>query len=256
MAESNRLLATFNTLALLATLLVNGLANGLPINGLRTGEISDRFDVYFVPAGYVFSIWGVIYLSLLSFVIYQWIPEQQGNPLLRRIGWLFVVSCLANIAWILLWHYEFFPLTLLAMLTMLVSLAAIYVRLGTGRESVSGSEFWFAQFPFSLYLGWISVATIANVTAVLDYLRWNQWGLSEEVWMGLLLAVVALLSFAIAWLRRDIIYLLVITWALAGIAVKHGAVTAVAIPSWGATAFVVLLIGLLAAGWRRPAYPA
>ena len=256
MADSNRILATFNTLAFLATVLVNGLANGLPINGQRTGEISDRFEVYFVPAGYVFSIWGLIYLSLLSFVIYQWIPEQQGNPLLKRIGWLFIVSCLANIAWILLWHYEFFPLTLLAMLIMLVSLAVIYVRLGVGRESVSGSEFWFAQFPFSLYLGWISVATIANVTAVLDYLQWNQWGISAEAWMGVMLGVVALLSLVMAWLRRDIIYLLVIAWALAGIAIKHAAVTAVAIPSWVTLGFVVLLVGLLALGWRRGAYPA
>ncbi len=90
--------------AVLAMIAVNIMANALPINGQATGEISDRFDVYFVPAGYVFSIWGLIYLGLLAYAVYQVLPAQAENPSLRNIGFLFVLSCVANIAWIFLWH--------------------------------------------------------------------------------------------------------------------------------------------------------
>jgi len=118
-------------LALMVTIAVNGLANALPLNGQTTGEISDRFQVYFVPAGYVFSIWGLIYLGLGVFAIYQVLPAQRDNPRLRRVGYPFAFSCLANVAWLLLWHYEVFPLTLVAMLALLLSLIAIYLRLGS-----------------------------------------------------------------------------------------------------------------------------
>ena len=122
-----------NILAVLGLLLVNGLANSLPLNGLNTGEISDRFDVLFVPAGYVFSIWGLIYLGLIAFSIYQVMPAQRENPRLRSLGWLFALSCLANITWLFLWHYEYFVLTVVAMLVLLGSLIIIYQRLGIGR---------------------------------------------------------------------------------------------------------------------------
>ena len=104
---------------ILATIVVNGLANALPINGLNTGQISDRFQVYFVPAGYVFSIWGLIYLGLIAFAIFQALPSQRENPRLRETGWWIALGGLANIAWIFLWHYEQFPLTLIAMLVLL-----------------------------------------------------------------------------------------------------------------------------------------
>ena len=254
MKEGSRLLPVMNALALLATIVVNGLANGLPLNGQGTGEISDRFHVYFVPAGYVFSIWGLIYLALLAFLIYQWLPQQRSNPLIPRIGWLFVISCIANIGWIFLWHYEFFPLTLLAMLVMLASLIAIYLSLDIGREQVSSGDSLFVHFPFSLYLGWITVATIANVTSVLDYIQWDRWGLSQETWMLIMLGVTALVALLMGWLRRDIVYLLVLVWALVGIAIKHAAVNVVATGAWVTAGFVGLLVILLAFGWRRGAY--
>src|SRR5210317_1147670 len=106
-------------LSVLATIIVNGLASALPINGQTTGEISDSFDVFFVPAGYVFSIWGLIYLGLLAYAVYQALPAQAENPSLRSIGYLFVLSCLANIAWIFLWHYNQVALSVLAMLALL-----------------------------------------------------------------------------------------------------------------------------------------
>ncbi|MFN2152224.1 MAG: tryptophan-rich sensory protein, partial [Anaerolineales bacterium] len=116
-------------LATLATIVVNGLANALPINGLGTGEISDMFDVFFVPAGYVFSIWGLIYLGLLAYSVYQALPSQRENAALQKIGYLYIWSSVANIVWLFFWHYLLFPLTLLAMLVILGLLIAIYLRL-------------------------------------------------------------------------------------------------------------------------------
>ena len=157
-------------LTILATIVVNGLANALPINGLNTGEISDRFRVYFVPAGYVFSIWGLIYLGLVAFAIFQALPSQRENPRLRATGWWISLGGLANIAWIFLWHYQQFPLTLIAMLVLLATLIITYLRLGIGETTVPAAETWAVRLPFSIYLGWITVATVANVTSLLDFL--------------------------------------------------------------------------------------
>lgn len=179
---------TINLLAVILTIALNGLANALPLNGQSTGEISDRFQVYFVPAGYVFSIWGLIYLGLLAFAVYQVLPAQRENPQLKRIGYLFALSCVANIAWLFLWHYEYFVLTVVAMLTLLLLLITIYLRLQIGRNQVGRIEQWCVNIPFSIYLGWITVATIANITSVLDYLQWNGWGISPEVWTFIMLA--------------------------------------------------------------------
>ena len=106
--------------SVITIIVVNGLANALPLNDLTTGEISDRFQVYFVPAGYVFSIWALIYLGLIAYSIYQALPAQRDNPLLRRTGWLYVLSCVANVAWLFLWHYEYFEWTLVAMVALLL----------------------------------------------------------------------------------------------------------------------------------------
>src|SRR5512137_1705010 len=124
------------SVTILATIVVNALANILPINGQNTGQISDRFHVYFVPAGYVFSIWGLIYLGLIAFAIFQALPSQRENPRLRASGWWISLSGLANSAWIFLWHYLQFPLTLVAMLVLLATLIITYLRLGTGRTTV------------------------------------------------------------------------------------------------------------------------
>lgn len=223
---------TMIVLLVLLTIVVNGLANALPLNDLTTGEISDRFEVYFVPAGYVFSIWGLIYLGLIGYAIYQALPSQRQNPRLQSIGGFFTLASLANIAWLFLWHYEQFVGTLIAMLVLLISLVVIYLRLGIGRGIVSMAESWLVRLPFSIYLGWISVATVANVTSLLDYLDWDGFGLSPEVWMIIVLAVVVVIAGLMSVTRRDIAYSLVILWALAGIAVKHTSVTLIASATW------------------------
>lgn len=230
--RSKILRQSVNGLAVVATIAVNGLANALPLNGQTTGEISDRFQVYFVPAGYVFSIWGLIYLGLAAFTIYQALPAQRDNPRLSRVGYLFALSGGANIAWLFLWHYERFPLTLIAMISLLVLLILIYLRLKIGRAAVPAAEKWFVHLPISIYLGWITVATIANVTSVLDYLSWSGWGISPETWTVIMLTIGTGIGLAVGFTRHDIAYMVVIVWAFAGIAVKHAATPMVAGAAW------------------------
>jgi hypothetical protein len=234
-------------LTTVGVLVVNYLANALPLNNLTTGEISDRFDVYFVPAGYVFSIWGVIYLGLIGFSVFQALPSQQDNPYLRSIGYLYVLSGLFNIAWIFLWHYEVFPLTLVAMVLLLLSLIAIYLRLEVGLSRVPAADRWLVRVPFSIYLGWITVAKIANVTSVLDYLGWNGWGIAPEIWAVIMLIAGGVIASAVSITRGDVAYVAVIVWAFAGITAKHSDTPLVANTAWIVALVVALTLapGLL-----------
>jgi hypothetical protein len=201
----------------LLTITVNGLANALPLNGQGTGEISDRFDIYFVPAGYVFSIWGLIYLGLVTFTIYQALPAQKDNPLLKRIYPAYWIGNLANAVWIFLWHYEIFSLTLVAMLTILVSLLYIYIQISKAKPELVNVQKWFVKLPVSIYLGWISVATIANVSQVLFFFDWGGWGITPAVWAVILLAVATVLGLLMQWRENNISYVLVLVWAFIGI---------------------------------------
>ena len=216
-------------IATLATITINGLANALPINGQGTGEISDRFQVFFTPAGYVFSIWALIYLGLIAYSIYQALPAQRNNQTLQAIAPYYWASSLANIAWIYLWHYEIFYLTIIAMLGILITLILIYLRLNIGHTTPTPAFKWLVHTPFSIYMGWITVATIANVTSLLWLANWNSFGLAPEVWVPIVLSVAVIIAYLIARTRRDIAYLLVLVWAFAGITVKHNDVPIVAI---------------------------
>ncbi|MBP1704171.1 MAG: hypothetical protein H6Q38_3278 [Chloroflexi bacterium] len=231
-----------NVLAVIVMITINVLANALPINGQNTGEISDLFQVFFVPAGYVFSIWGLIYIGLLAFAVYQALPAQRENPRLRKIGYWFALSCVANSVWIFMWHYNLFPLSLLVMLVLLASLLVIYLRLDIGRTQVSTVERWCVNIPFSIYLGWITVATVANVTDVLYDVGWTGFGIAPEIWAVIMLIIAAALGVAMAVTRRDVAYLLVLTWAFAGIGVKQAASPLVATTAWIVT---VLMIGMI-----------
>ena len=229
-------------LTVFATIVVNILANALPLNGLNTGEISDRFKVYFVPAGYVFSIWGVIYIGLIAYAVYQALPSQRENPRMRQTGYLVAASGLVNILWLFLWHYEQFPLTLVAMFALLGLLIAIYLRLDIGKTSVQFVEAWAARVPFSIYLGWITVATVANVTSILDFLNWDGFGLSPEIWMLIVLAAVLFIAALVSLTRRDVAYTLVILWALVGIAVKHSGVIMVSTATLVTAALIAFVL--------------
>ena len=240
-------------LSILLTIVVNVLANALPINGLNTGQISDRFQVYFVPAGYVFSIWGLIYLGLIAYAIYQALPAQRTNARLRATGWWIALGGIANSVWIFLWHYEQFRLTLIAMLVLLVSLIVTYQRLGIGRTAVTAAETWAVRVPFSIYLGWITVATVANATSLLDYLQWDGWGITPEIWMAVVLLAVLAIAMLMNFTRRDVTYALVILWALAGIAIKHATVAAVSLPTWITFGLVALTLLVALRLHRTPA---
>lgn len=241
--------------AVIAVIIVNGLANALPFNDMSTGDISDQFDVYFVPAGYVFSIWGLIYVGLILFAVYQVLPAQRDNVRLDRIRGYFLLSSVANMVWLFLWHYLFFFWTLIAMLTLLFALIMIYLRLEISRASVSVAEKWLVHVPFSVYLGWITVATIANVTSLLDTLNWGGWGISEVAWTVIMLIAGVVIAALMSFTRRDVAYQLVIVWAYIGIAVKHAQTPTVAIAAWVAAGLVVvaLIAGLLLGVPRRAA---
>lgn len=230
-----------NLLSVILALTVNVLASVLPLNGQNTGEISDRFKVYFVPAGYVFAIWGVIYLGWIAFTIFQLRPSQKENPRLRRLGSLFALSNIANAAWLFCWHYNLFGLSVLVMLTLLGLLIASYLRLDVNRSSVSRAEYWSVDVLFSVYLGWITVATVANITDWLYLVGWDGFAISAPAWAVLMLIVASLLGLAMAFTRGDAGYLLVLVWAFAGIAVKQISAPVVVLTAWIAAAAMLAL---------------
>ncbi len=230
-----------NLLTVILALGVNILATALPLNGQSTGEISDRFEVIFVPAGYVFSIWGLIYLGWVAFTIFQLQPSQRENPRLRRLGYLFALSNLANAAWLFCWHYNLFGLSVLVMLTLLGLLIASYIRLNVNRSPVPRIEYWSVDVLFSVYLGWITVATVANISDWLYFVGWDGFGIPAQTWAVIMLAVASLLGLAMAWMRRDAGYLLVLVWAFIGIAIKQTGEPLVMVSAWLAA---VLMAGL------------
>ncbi len=235
------------------TVTVNAAANALPINGQQTGEISDRFHVFVVPAGYVFSIWGVIYVLLAVFTVYQALPSHREDPVIRSIGWLAALTGVLNSAWVLLFQYERFVLTVPVMIGLLVTLIAIHLRLWEYRERLRGPAYWAVRAPFSVYLGWITVATIANVAQTGSALGVEPFGLPPE-WVA---AAVLLLGLAIAarFVTEfgDVAYGLVIIWAYAGIVVKERDVAVVAIVA-GLSAVIVaiLVVAVLRRGPNEP----
>lgn len=241
---------TANVLSVLIALTVNILASTLPLNGQNTGEISDRFLVYFVPAGYVFAIWGLIYIGWIAFTVYQAMPAQRENPRLRNLGSLFALSGLFNAAWLVCWHYNQFGLSVLVMLTLLGLLIASYLKLNVGRTAVSAAEKWSVDVPFSVYLGWISVATIANVTDWLYFVNWNGFGIAPQVWAVIMLAVALIVGLAMTLTRRDSGYLFVFVWSFVGIAQKQSAEALVANAAWVA-AFIALALAVYAIVQRR-----
>lgn len=215
-----------NIFGLIAMLVVNILANALPIAGKTTGELSDLYPSLFTPAGFTFSIWGLIYLLLTFFVIFQSkgifseskLPK---NRYLYRIESWFLISSLANISWILAWHYQVIWLSMLIMLVLLGSLIMIYLQLGIGQRSVSKNKKIFVHIPISIYLGWITVATIANAAVVLLKYKWGGFGLSPQIWTSLMIAIATIITLVMLFKHKDFSFGLVIIWAFFGIFYKR-----------------------------------
>lgn len=216
-----------NIIALGLVLTVNYLANALPINGVTSGEVSDRFGVYFTPAGYVFAIWGLIYFGLIVFGIYQLLPRSRRSRNIENISPWFVLSCVLNSAWILAWHYLYIGVALGIIVLLLLNLAVIYAKLNQRRQGVPQEEKILLKATFSIYLAWIFVATIANVFIFFDYMSWNDWLFGEGIWTGLLIGICAILALIFVKYNRDILFAGVFVWALIGISVENNSGTEV-----------------------------
>ena len=230
-----------NLVTTLIALTVNILASTLPLNGQNTGEISDRFQVYFVPAGYVFAIWGIIYIGWIAFTIFQYRGDQKESPRLRRLGYLFAISNLFNAAWLFTWHYNFFGLGVLVMLSLLGLLIGSYLRLNVNRSSAQGAEWWSVDLPFSIYLGWITVATVANVTDWLYLVHWSGFGIPATIWAVIMIVVASIVGLLMALTRRDAAYLFVLVWSFIGIALKQTPAPVVVTSAWIAAAAMFVL---------------
>lgn len=228
-----------NLLALLVALTVNILANALPLNGLTTAEISDRFAVYFVPAGYVFAIWGLIYIGWIAFVVFQFLPGRRAAPRMRALGYWFALSCVLNAAWLFCWHYQQFALSVVVMLALLATLILSYVRLDVCSVRTTALERWCVDIPFSVYLGWISVATIANISDFLAFIKWDGFGINPQVWAAILLVIATDVGWVMARRRHDAAFLLVLVWAFSGIAIKQAETHFVSYAAWVAAALAL-----------------
>jgi hypothetical protein len=244
------LISIVNLLGFLGIVIVNGLANAIPINNKTTGELSDQYPNLFVPAGFTFSIWGLIYILLAIFTVYQFIIALregiQKESFIDKIGLLFFISSAANIGWIFAWHYEIVPISLLMMLLLLGCLIGIYLRLCIGNSVSPKTEKYFVHLPFSVYLGWITIATIANVTALLVDINWDTFGLGEQFWTIAVIAIGIGITLSILFTRKDIFYCLVVDWALIGILTKRIAVETV--PDQGVIVITIIGIVLISAG--------
>ncbi len=248
-----QLLQTGNIIAVILTIIVNSLANILPIGGKYTGELSDNIPNLFVPAGITFTIWGVIYILTILFAIYLakdlFKKEKTTKQFLERISYFFILASLFNIIWIFLWHYEQILLSLLLMILLFISLLLIYLRLNIGVANLSLKEKLFVHVPISVYIGWITVATIANVTAVLVTIAWDGFGISEQIWTMLVIIIAVIITILMIVKRKDYAYSFVIIWALFGIFLKrieddpnYGVQTQIA--NTAAIAIIVILISV------------
>jgi len=242
-----KILKPANIILYILTIVVNSLAGGTTLIGGRlTAVVSDSNPTLVTPAGYVFSIWGIIYILLGAFVIYQVLPSRSSRGFNERIGWLFVLSSIINIVWIFFWQFEYLVVSVVLIFLLLATLIAIYVRLGVGKSKVGLDDRLAVHLPFSVYLGWITVASIANVAITLVSLNWDGAGISPETWAILVVAVALVITSIMLITRKDVAYSFVIIWALVGIAVKQsGNQTIVMLAEINAVIVAVMLLATI-----------
>lgn len=208
-----------NIVAFAVTLVVNGLAGSTTVlGGVTSADISDMYPTLVTPAGFTFAIWGIIYTLLAVFVVYQLLTK--NKQFLQQVGVFFALSSLLNVCWLFLWHYDFVTYSLILMFGLLASLILVYMRLDIGRVTVSLKERLCVHLPFSVYLGWISIATIANVSVALTAVGWNGFGIAAETWFVAVICVAVALTLALLVIRGDVAFSLVVVWALTGMLSK------------------------------------
>lgn len=215
--NSRSLLNIGNTILFLSVILVNFLANALPINGMNTGEISDLYPSLFTPSGITFSIWSVIYLALFGFVIYQW--RIRDRNYFQSLSTWFMISCVLNITWILVWHNLLPAVSVVVMVLFLVVLIQLFLLVHQ-IQLQSRKEYFLIRLPFTLYLSWICVATIANIAAWLAGMHVIDSVSTQTTVTIIMMMIAAVLAMIIVLRFKDYAFPLVTIWALAGIALK------------------------------------
>jgi hypothetical protein len=237
--------------AVLGSIAINTLSNVFPLNGVSVGKLSNTLfaSVQIIPANYAFAIWGLVYIGLIALGIYQLQPSQRENPRLRRSGYLLAIACIAQCVWIYMFLARLFPLSNLAMLGILIPLMVMYQRLGIGLERVSKAERWFIHLPISIYLGWISVATIVNVATGLYSIKWDGWGIAPSVWTVVMMTIASIIAAVMSIQRRDTAYVLVIVWALVAIAIRQANTPLIMVTGW---VLAIVLMGINIVNELRP----
>jgi hypothetical protein len=240
-------LPILNGVALIGTIIINYLSNTGIFNGNTMASVSDKYHNYFTPAGYAFSIWGLIYLGLLAFVIYQgrlvFKNVSDDWPVLQ-IGWWFIISCVVNSFWVIAWLYDYIGVSVILMLMLLGSLIKIILATRMELDDLPIKKIAFVWWPFCLYSGWISVAWVADIAAWLTKIKWNGFGISEIVWTVIMIIVAGVINLFITWNRNMREFALAAAWALIAIAVEN----------WNreqsikVTAIVVAIVLLLSSG--------
>jgi hypothetical protein len=238
-----RRLQLVNIITVIATVTINILSQALPFNNQSSAEIANRFtNNFFLPANYVFGIWGIIYLSMAAFAIYQ---SRRDSAVVRSFGWWWAIAGIGNSAWLFSFHWNQFALSMVFMVLLLVSLLAMYLKLRAPGVTLTRGERWFVSAPISLYFAWVTVATIANACYVLIDGGWDGFGIAYETWGAIMVVIGGLIAGGVAYANRDVIYAAVIVWSFTGIVSRHPDVTQVAV-SAGAFALLVGAIGLFA----------
>ncbi len=240
-----------NVFALLIVLVVNYLANALPINGIQTGAISDKYYNEFAPAGITFAIWGVIYSLLIAVMVWQFIGINHLKTIAAKsIGWLFVLNCVFNTLWLFAWHHESFVLTLVLMLGILWTLVEIN-KIEANKLSRHTPSRGLLQSAFGVYLGWICIATIANFTTFFVSINFNKFGLSDTFWTGGVIGIGAITAALLVVRFKNIYIGLAVLWALIGIVIRQSQLHEHFTPiSWAAITYSLAVVASLFYGRR------
>lgn len=253
----NRIIA--NVLAFAAVLLLNYLANALPLNGKNTGELSNNYPNLFTPAGLTFSIWGVIYLWLAVLIgfqiaaLFRPVLALRVAPIVDKMGVLFLLTCLFNVSWIFAWHFEQLTLSVFIMLGFLVSMLQLNEKIGIGHSKVNTLEKNISHWPLGIYQGWITVAVIANITAFLVGIGWRGGGLSETFWAILMIGAGTGIAIYLLFRQNNLGHGIAVSWAFLGIFLKrNGALeSGSAIVGMVALVAMVLVLGITVSRFRR-----
>ncbi|MFW9919354.1 MAG: hypothetical protein ACFFED_07130 [Candidatus Thorarchaeota archaeon] len=246
---NSKFLQIMNVIAVIAAIVFNALVNIIPVNNITTGAVSDAFPNLFTPPGYVFAIWAVIYTLAIIFMVYQVRSNQRAESYLGQIGILYLVGSIINIVWLVVFHFSYgnevlFPITTLLILGFLVTLLLIYTRLGIGLSEVSVGQKLGVHLHISVYLGWISLASIANIASMINVIVPGIALETQVLWTTLILIVALVLTMLMLFLRRDFAYGLVVIWASVGIATKQAVHPLIYFTALG-TAIIVLAVILL-----------